>query len=88
MFTKDEFNKLSDEEKFNEYNSTWVHYKSTSDTLNAIVEHLLGENWYACDTGSDLDTNPIVLATIKRNYPDVNKSWSRKQEKIKQIIKS
>lgn len=87
-YTKEEFNAFRDDEKFNIYKLLVEHYSSSSDTLDAITKHLLGDDWYACDTGSDLDVNSILLRTIKEKYPDVNKSWPNKWKKIKQILKS
>ena len=87
-YTKEEFNALGDDGMFNVYRLLVEHYSSSSNTLDAITKHLLGNDWYACETGSDLDVNPILLRTIREKYPDVNMSWANKWKKIKQIIKS
>lgn len=63
------WNGLSDEEKFQVYKSMQKWGRFEADTVNQITDHLLGKNWYACDTGNCYNVNPIVIETIKSEFP-------------------
>lgn len=76
---------LSDEEKFQAYESIKATNKSHADALHAVTEHLLGKDWY-CIAMDIYGCNEEIVATIKANYPNVNYSWSRTWKRITDAI--
>lgn len=60
---------------------------NAQDAVDALREHLLGNGWYAVDTGACPEYNEIVVETIKQRYPAVDESpvdkWRRKHKKCK-----
>ena len=60
---------------------------NAQDAVDALREHLLGNGWYAVDTGTCPEYNEIVVETIKQRYPAVDESpvdkWRRKHKRCK-----
>lgn len=60
---------------------------NAQDAVDALREHLLGNGWYAVDTGACPEYNEIVVETIKQRYPAVDESpvykWRRKHKQCR-----
>lgn len=65
-------------------------FQKHSETLNEITTHLLGKNWYACNTGGLFQVDPIIVSEIKKRYKSADSHWydfiKNIYENIKQYI--
>ena len=66
---REEFDNLSDDEKFAYYQMGIVN----SVTLDILVDHIMGNDFICGDTGNFWSLNRSMLERVQCRYPNVNK---------------
>lgn len=85
--TKEWWDSLTDEQKYNSYLGMKSANKSHADALHEVTNYLLGKDWY-CMAMDIYGANEEIVSAIKYHYRDVNYSWENIWSSIKKALKN